>query len=146
MQGIGRQTDYAARIVLHLACLGEGAQVPVKKIAAQRLLPPAFVRRIVGRLAGAGILRTVRGAGGGVRLARPASEISLLDVLRAVEGGLVLNKCVDTPQFCPVTPSCPVHTAWTDATRQVESYLADVRFDRLARDVDASGAGCGAGD
>ena len=145
MQGIGRQTDYAARIVLHLACLGEGAQVPVKEISAQRLLPPAFVRRIVGRLAGAGILRTVRGAGGGVRLARPASEVSLLDVLRAVEGGVVLNKCVDTPDFCPNTPSCPVHRAWTDATRQLEDHLANVRFDRLAADLDAAGCKAGGG-
>ena len=132
MQGIGRQTDYASRIVLHLACLREGAQVPMKEIAAKRLLPPAFIRRIVARLASAGILSTSRGAGGGIRLARPASEISLLDVVRVFEGGIVLNRCVDDPQPCPLTESCPVQRAWTSATRQVESYLASVRFDRLA--------------
>lgn len=132
LQGIGRQTDYAARIVLHLACLGEGAQVQVKEIVAQRLLPPAFVRRIVARLASAGILRTSRGAKGGVRLARSASEISLFDIVRIFEGGLVLNRCVDDPQACPNTRSCPVQRAWTSATRNTESYLASVTFDDLA--------------
>jgi len=132
MQGIGRQTDYASRILLHLACLGENAQVQVKEIAAERLLPPAYVRRIVARLARAGLLSTSRGAGGGVRLARPASEISMLDVVRVFEGGIVLNRCVDDPQTCPLTEDCPVHRSWTSATRQAESYLDAVRFDRLA--------------
>jgi Rrf2 family protein len=132
MLGIGRQTDYALRILLHLACLGENTQVPVKEIVAKRLLPPAYVRRIVARLAGAGLLRTARGAGGGVRLARPASEISMLDVVRVFEGGIVLNRCVDDPQTCPLTENCPVHLSWTSATEQVESYLDSVRFDQLA--------------
>lgn len=132
MQGIGRQTDYASRILLHLATLGEDAQVPVKEIAAKRLLPPAYVRRIVARLAGAGLLSTSRGTGGGVRLGRPASQISMLDVVRVFEGGIVLNRCVEEPRTCPITASCPVHDAWTDATRRVESHLASIRFDRLA--------------
>ena len=136
MRGIGRQTDYATRIVIHLACLGDGVQVPMKEIAAKRLLPPAFVRRIVARLAGAGILRTARGAGGGIRLARPASEISLLDVVRAVEGRITLNHCVDDPPTCPLSETCPVQRAWTGATRHLESYLASVRFDQLATNAD----------
>ena len=136
MQGIGRQTDYACRIVLHLACLDEGTRVPIAEIAAQRLLPPPFVRRIVGRLANAGILATARGMGGGIRLARPASEISLLDVVRVMEGGIVLNRCVDTPQSCPLTGTCPVHRAWGGATRLLEGHLASIRFDQLTGDLE----------
>jgi Rrf2 family protein len=140
--GIGRQTDYAARVVLHLAALGEGAQVQVAEIAARRLLPPAFVRRIVARLAAAGILRTSRGARGGVQLARPAAAISLLDVVLAIEGRIVLNRCVDTPQACPLAAACPVQCAWTDATRALEERLEAVRFSDLAAGL-ARGAGEG---
>ena len=132
MLGIARHTDYAARIVLHLACLEEGAQVPIGEIAERRLLPAPFVRRVIGRLVSAGIVRTVRGAGGGVALARPPADISLLDVVRAMEGGIVLNRCVDSPSACPMADSCPVQAAWTDVTRTLETSLADVRFDRLA--------------
>jgi Rrf2 family protein len=132
MLGIARHTDYAARLVLHLAALGEDGRATLKEIAAKRLLPEPFVRRVVGRLATAGIVRTVRGAGGGVRLARPAHEISLLDVVRAMEGGVVLNRCVDSPAACPLSSACPVNRAWTDATRQLEGSLAGVRFSDLA--------------
>jgi Rrf2 family protein len=128
MQGIGRHTDYASRIVLHLASLGDGAQVPVKEIAEKRLLPAPFVRRVVARLAAAGLLNTTRGNGGGVRLSRPAAEISLLDVVRAMEGKVVLNRCVDSPHACPLAAACPVTRAWTDATRTVEGHLAGVTF------------------
>lgn len=133
MLGLGRQTDYAARIVLHLARLEAGTRVPVREIASERLLPAAFVRRIVGRLASAGVLRTTRGTGGGVRLARSAAKISLLDVVRAMEGGVTLNRCVTTPQSCPLSDDCPVRRVWCDATDRVEGYLEGVKFDRLAR-------------
>ncbi|MGQ9752966.1 MAG: RrF2 family transcriptional regulator [Thermoanaerobaculaceae bacterium] len=135
MLGIGRHTDYASRIVLHLASLEDGAQVSAAEIASRRLLPPAFVRRIVGKLASAGILRTTRGAGGGVALAGSAAEISLLDIVVAMEGGLLLNACVDEPSACPLAVSCPVHCAWTDATRQLAARLGEVRFDRLAGSI-----------
>ncbi len=137
MIGIGRQTDYAARIVLHLATLEEGARVTAREIAAKRLLPPAFVRRIISKLAEAGILSTVRGSGGGVTLARPAREISLLDVVKAMEGGLVLNACVDEPKSCPLSAACPVNKAWCKATDTLAATLAKVRFDQLANDLEA---------
>jgi len=144
MQGIGRHTDYASRIVLHLASLGDDAQVPVKEIAEKRLLPAPFVRRVVAQLAAAGLLKTTRGNGGGVRLARPAAEISLLDVVRAMEGKVVLNRCVDAPHACPLAAVCPVTRAWTDATRTVEGHLAGVTFaglvESIAREAAAAAA------
>ena len=63
MLGIGRQTDYGARVVLHLAAGEAGVLVHTAEIAAKRLLPKPFVRRVVGSLARAGIVETVRGAG-----------------------------------------------------------------------------------
>jgi Rrf2 family protein len=132
MQGIARHTDYAVRVVFHLAALGGGAKVQVKDIAGRRLMPAPFVRRVVARLAAAGILRTVRGSGGGVRLARPASEISLLDVVRAMEGGIVLNRCVSDPGECPFSGNCAIHVAWADATRSVEERLGALAFSELA--------------
>ena len=132
MLGIARHTDYAARIILHLACLEDGARVPIAEIAARRLLPAAFVRRVVVQLANAGLLHTVRGAGGGVQLGRPAAEISLLDLVRAMEGDVALNRCVATPQSCPLASTCPVQRAWTGATQRLEEYLDGVRFDVLA--------------
>jgi Rrf2 family protein len=132
MVSIARHTDYATRLVLHLAALEQGALVPIAEIAARRLLPTAFVRRVVGTLAKAGIVETVRGAHGGVRLGRKASAISLLDIVRAMEGGVALNRCVETHEACPFTSTCPVHDAWTSATRSLERQLHATRLSTLA--------------
>ena len=132
MLGIGRHTDYAARMLLHLACLPAGARVTIAEIATQRLLPAAFVRRLVGKLTRAGILATVRGLGGGIRLAKPASEITLLDLVNAMEGGVALNHCVDNLHACPLAAGCPVQSAWTGVTRSLEANLAAISFAALA--------------
>lgn len=134
MIGISRQTDYAARLVLHLATLEPGTRVSIGEIAQLRLLPEAFVRRLSASLVKAGILRTARGTGGGISLARPASDISLLELLEAVEGGIVLNQCLDGHHTCPLSKGCPVQGAWAAATKALRDHLAGVRFDVLARD------------
>jgi Rrf2 family protein len=139
MIGIGRHTDYATRIVLHLSMLEEGTKITAEEVARKRLLPRAFVRRIVRRLGEAGILRTIRGAGGGISLARPPSKISLFDIVQAMEGSLVLNACVDNPDACPLAVLCPVQTAWTGITEQLADSLKSVRFDRLAKTNNPSG-------
>jgi len=137
MLGISRQTDYAARVVLHLACLEPGAKVPIADIAKHRMLPLDFVRRIVGDLVKAGVLATSRGAGGGVALARPAADISLGEVVHAMEGGIALNHCVSDRRVCPMASACPVQSVWVDATQVLDDYLASVRFDALAQRSDA---------
>lgn len=132
MLGIGRHTDYAARLVLHLASLAENTQVTIAEIADERMLPVAFVRRLIGPLSSAGILATVVGAKGGVRLGRPASEITLLDLVNAMEGGITLNHCVGNEHTCPLSSHCPVQSAWAGATRSLEDNLASVTFEALA--------------
>jgi Rrf2 family protein len=132
MVGIARHTDYAARIVFHLAGMEPKTTTTIAEIAERRLLPVPFVRRLTGRLVRGGILKSVRGAGGGIQLAKPAASISLLDIVRIMEGGVVLNHCVATPSACPQTSGCPVHTAWIEATQLLEAFLESVRFDRLA--------------
>lgn len=128
---IARQTDYAARLLLHLASLGEGTSASIAEISAQRLLPMPFVRRMVARLVSAGILKTMRGSKGGVQLGRPAAEISLADVVQAMEGPIALNECVHVPNACPFMRSCPVQKAWTDVSSALTQQLAAIRFDAL---------------
>lgn len=132
---IGRQTDYAARIVLHLASLEEGTRVTAREIAASRLIPPAFIRRIVSRLSARGILITVRGNKGGVTLARPPSRVSLREVIEAMEGPIAMNSCLTQAGACPLAELCPVQASWAGATQHLAQYLDGVRFDALAAGI-----------
>lgn len=128
---IARQTDYAARLVLHLASLGPEEAASIAEISAERLLPIPFVRRMVARLVSAGILKTTRGAKGGVQLGRPASQISLGDLLVAMEGPIALNDCVHEARACPFSRRCPVQKAWADVSASLTEHLASIRFDAL---------------
>ncbi len=105
-------------------------------IAEQRLIPPALIRRIVTSLAVARLVKTTRGNAGGVTLGRPAGEISLLEVVEAMEGPLALNACaiapVNDPDACPFIASCAVHAAWIDARAMLVREMSEMTFDKLA--------------
>jgi Rrf2 family protein len=130
---IARQTEYAARVLSHLASLEAESSAAIAEISRQRLMPAPFVRRVVARLVGAGILKTIRGSKGGVQLGRPAAKISLLDLMEAMENPIALNECERFPDKCPFSSSCPVRQAWISVSAALARHLASIRFDALAR-------------
>jgi Rrf2 family protein len=132
MISISRETDYACRVVLHLALLPPGERVTAREIARRRIIPRALIRRVVTRLGAAKVLMTTRGSGGGIALARPPKEISLLQVVEAMEGPVALNRCVIYPHECPLVRVCPVHEAWMHAHAGVVDELGRVTFDTLS--------------
>ncbi len=135
---INRETDYAARVLLHLALQEPGSRVTAQQIAAQRVIPRALVRRVVSRLSAAGLVITTRGSEGGIALARPPDQISLLEVVEALEGPLALNACTVEPEICPLIPVCTVHDAWIHARQLLRNTLAQVTFDKLANRKEVS--------
>ena len=133
MPKILKHTDYAARVVLYITGLGAGARVPISEIAKQRLMPGPFVRRVVAQLALKKILQTTRGSKGGVSLARSPAKISMFDVIVAMEGGIVLNRCATKPDDCPFSDKCPVRKAWRKVTIGFEKSLKEVTFEALSK-------------
>jgi len=134
---IRRETDYAARILLHLALLPPGSQVTAKEIARRRLVPPNLIRRIIARLAKAGLLATFRGNRGGVALARPPEEITFLEIIEAMEGPLVLNLCTIEPQECPLVKECPVHFLWVETKNMIRERWGKITLAQLAEQARA---------
>ncbi len=133
MLTISRETDYATRVILHLALQPPDGRTTARQIAEQRLIPRALVRRVVTRLGATGLVTTARGSDGGITLARPAAEISLLEVVEALEGPLALNSCTVEPDTCPLMPACTVHTAWVHARDLVREALGGISFAALAQ-------------
>jgi len=91
---ITRQADYAVRAVLYLTRLGTEQRAATSQIAQEQHIPPSFLAKIVSQLSVAGILQTSRGARGGVSLARSPESISILEVVEAIDGPILLNECV----------------------------------------------------
>jgi len=78
------------------------------------------------------LVETRRGVNGGVALRRPAQQISLLDVVEAIDGPMDLCTCVLAPADCRWTDTCPVHPIWLDMRHEMRSRLAAARLDQLA--------------
>ncbi len=85
---ISAKVDYAVRAAVELAAASDEKPVKAERIATAQDIPLNFLENILGELRHSGIVRSHRGAEGGFRLARPAEEISIADIIRAVEGPL----------------------------------------------------------
>lgn len=121
---ITRRADYATRFMTQLALEAGDTPVPASRLATSAEVPYEFARTILTQLTAAGLVTSVRGAHGGVRLARPASEISVLDVLEAVEEASSANTCTQHPGSCARTPTCAMHTVWCQADALLGRFLA----------------------
>ena len=128
---ITRQADYAIRAVLYLAQLGPNQRAATSTVAQEKRIPPSFLAKIISQLSIAGLLHTSRGARGGVSLAREAKEISLLDVVEAIDGPILLNECVGESGNCSFEEDCPLHSIWQEAQVQLVDRLRKTHFDQL---------------
>lgn len=130
---ITRQADYAVRAVLHLANTGD-QRTATSMIAEAQHIPPSFLAKIISQLSIAGLLHTSRGARGGVTLAREAKEITLLEVVEAIDGPIQLNECVANNGACAFEDDCPLRPVWCDAQEELVGRLKSTNFaDMMAK-------------
>jgi Rrf2 family protein len=128
---ITRQADYAIRAVRYLAKQGTSERVATSTVAREMKIPASFLAKIISQLSIAGLLHTSRGARGGVSLAREPKEISVLDVVEAIDGPILLNDCVGNNKPCTFEDECLVHPIWVEAQESLVKRLRASRFDVL---------------
>ncbi len=121
---VTREADYAIRCVVEVARIGRTSAAQVARLQG---ISPTFLGKIVQTLAKAGILATRRGVGGGIALAKPVQDITLLEVIEAVEGPLCINECLQTPTPCTLVGECPAYPYLVEAQARLKETL-DVNF------------------
>ncbi len=122
---ISAKVDYAVRALLALADAGGGA-VPAEALATTAELPRQFLQNILNQLRRAGLVASQRGSEGGYRLARPATDISLADVMRAVEGPLAEVRG-DRPEHAIYKGSAEhLQVVWVAVRASLRSVLENV--------------------
>lgn len=119
-----KRGDYAIRSVVALAVIDEGTRLSVRQLADAQAIPVRFLPQVMADLGRAGLVEAVAGRSGGYRLARPASEVTLLDVVEAVEGDVRRRACVLRGGACGVDGVCAVHTVFSDAQDDLLARLA----------------------
>lgn len=131
---VSTRGDYASRALLSLALHGSGeGPTTVRDIAERTGLPQPYLEQILLALKGAGLVKSKRGVGGGYVLARSPSEINLAEIVRAVDGPIVLGDFPEphTDGACDHEGQCVLLSVWqtvgNEMRRQLETYtLADV--------------------
>lgn len=128
---ITRQADYALRAMLFLAKNPTNERASTSHIAEIQQIPPSFLAKIISQLSIAGLIHTSRGARGGVSLARSVEDISVLDVIEAIDGPISLNDCSHSKDGCPFGEECPLQPIWCEAQSDLVNKLHDTKFSQL---------------
>ena len=130
---LSSMADYAVVIMSAAARHCGGTRVSAGQLAEETGLPAPTVQKLVSRMTSAGLLRSSRGAGGGLRLARPAAAITLADIVEAVEGPIALTSCIeDARSCCTLEDACQVKPHWPIVNEALRGALAQVPLTRLA--------------
>lgn len=108
---------------------GDG-RVSAAELAAETGLPVPTVQKVVSKLTAAGLLRSVRGARGGLQLGRPAAAISVADIVEAVEGPIALTACIDNGE-CDYESGCSMKPHWPIINSALRGALAAITLDQL---------------
>lgn len=131
---LSSMADYAVVTMSAAARHCGFAQINAAQLADETGLPVPTVQKLVSKLTAAGLLRTARGVGGGLKLARPAAAISLADIVEAVEGPIALTPCVELGRHdCGMESACTVRPHWGLVNETMRSALASVPLTRLAQ-------------
>jgi Rrf2 family protein len=110
-----KRADYAIRAAVALAAAAPGDRLSVRRIAEDQSIPARFLTQVMVDLVGAGVVEARPGRTGGYRLARSAAEVTILDVIEAVEGDSRRRTCVLRGGPCNVAGMCAVHAAFAAA-------------------------------
>lgn len=112
----------------------EGSRVSAQQLAEETGLPVPTVQKLVSKLTAAGLLKAVRGARGGLQLARPAAAITLAEIVEAVEGPIALAACSGPARAdCTLEGACSVRPHWPDVDAALRGVLAAIPLTRFTR-------------
>ncbi len=129
---LSSMADYAVVTMSAAARHCGSARVSAAQLAEETQLPVPTVQKLVSMLSNAGLLRSARGAHGGLQLARPAAAISLADIVEAVEGPIALTTCVEEGRHdCVHEAACTARPHWGAVNAAMRGALADVPLSRF---------------
>jgi len=131
--------DYAVLLMRTAACHCGGARVNATSLAQEAHIPVPTAQKLAGLLGRAGLLKSARGHGGGIKLARPAAAITLADIIEAVDGPIALTGCLEPEgaDCCALDKPCAIRPHWVGVNKLVRDALSQVTLAHLIATPDA---------
>lgn len=143
MLRLTKKADYGLMALKYLAeqpCTGEPAAQSAKDIAQAYHIPPPLLAKILQTLARAGLLVSHAGTNGGYALAKPASEISAFEVIRAIDGPLFITSCITIHGACDLAGHCTIKEPLRKVNDSIKDLLSNIFISDLAEMSDGSPA------
>jgi Rrf2 family transcriptional regulator, cysteine metabolism repressor len=120
---LSTRARYGSRALLDIALNGDECPVQLKDIAQREQISLQYLEHLITPLIAAGIIRSQRGAKGGVMLARPASEIKLSEIVNILEGTIDPVECIEHPDICERSHSCVTRDIWDEMKKAMDGVL-----------------------
>lgn len=130
---IPRRVDYGLRAVIYLSGQDPDKCCSIAEIAKQQGMPRKFLEKIIQDLIRGGLIRSKRGSCGGYALARAPEEITFTDVIKAIEGPIAVNLCLDEHLGCDQMPRCTMIGVWSEVQRKINEVLSGTTIAALKR-------------
>lgn len=131
-----RSAEYAIRAFVHLARVQDGRFAMVKQIAEREEIPSHFLAKILQQLARKGLLRSSKGPTGGFSLRQPPGEISLLNIVEALDGLADYQRCASGLAECNDEQPCGMHDSWKALRSRIMEYLEHTSIADVANALD----------
>jgi Rrf2 family cysteine metabolism transcriptional repressor len=122
---------YGTRALLDLALHWDEGPILLRDIAQRQQIPLPYLEHLIAPLKAAGIIKSTRGARGGIWLAKPPQEVRLSEVIQLLEGPMALVDCVNNPQVCPHSDLCATRHIWCEIRKAINSVLESVTLQDL---------------
>lgn len=131
---LSTRVRFGCRIMVQVAAEGEIRPVFSRRIAQQQDISEAYVDQILLPLRAGGLLISQRGRTGGYRLAKPADQITVLNIVEVLEGEINMVDCIRNPESCKRTITCPTRPVWSSLNTAIQDCLAAVTLEQLCAD------------
>ncbi|ARC84324.1 Rrf2 family protein [Clostridium argentinense CDC 2741] len=133
--GLTQETDYALRVILYLSRLEKGTIVSANTISEKENIPLRFLLKLLRKLREAKLVESYMGINGGYALNKNPEEISLKDVIEAIEGPIYLNRCLYEPEKCNLRGpnKCAIHSALFSVQKKLVEELSKINFKEIIK-------------
>lgn len=133
---ITQEVDYAFRVIMYLSKLGLNQKIEAKTLSQQESIPHRFLLKLLRKLTQSKIICSFRGVSGGYALNMNPSEISLYDVIIAIDGPIFLNRCLNCPESCNKSNAahCEIHKSLAIVQENLIKDLKSKTFDTFIKE------------
>jgi len=128
---LSTRARYGTKALLDLARHQGNKPVQLKDIANRQNIPLHYLEHIIAPLVGAGIVRSIRGARGGLQLIRHPRELKLSEVVQLLEGAVTPVECVSNPESCPRSDLCVTREVWSEMKKAIDETLNSITLQDL---------------